>query len=107
MARAHYTAVNIAKNRLELVRTFDFDQVTDFIEDKVIVDSSGVPSETGNYRRTTGVSNVSSNLVELTVTVDIRNRQTLEFTPSKEQLSTFFANYLDPGGGTAPPPPSS
>lgn len=107
MARAHYTAVNIAKNRLELVRTFDFDQVENFLENKVVVDTSGIPSETGNYRRTTEVSNVSSNLVEVTVDVEIRNRRTLEFTPSHEQLSTFFADYLEPGGGTAPAPPSS
>lgn len=107
MARAHYTAINIAKNRLELVRTFDFDQVNNFLENRVVVDTSGIPSETGNYRRTTEVSNVSSNLVEVTIDVEIRNRQTLEFTPSHEQLSAFFADYLEPGGGTAPAPPSS
>ena len=65
MARAHYTAINIAKNRMELVRTFDFGQVDDFLEDKVVVDASGVPDAVGNYRRTTEVSNVSSNLLEL------------------------------------------
>jgi type II secretory pathway pseudopilin PulG len=106
MARAHYTAINIAKNRLELVRTFDFGQVDDFLEDKVVVDASGVPDSMGNYRRSTEVGNVSSNLLELTVTVDIRNRQTLVFNPANEQLSTYFAEYLPPGGGTAPPPPS-
>ena len=106
MARAHYTAINIAKNRLELVRTFDFDQVANFIEDKVVVDASGVPSTVGNYRRTTQISAVSDNLLELTVTVDLRNRQTLAFTPAKEVLNTYFAKYLEPGGGTAPPPPS-
>jgi type II secretory pathway pseudopilin PulG len=106
MARAHYTAINIAKNRMELMRTFDFGQVDDFLEDKVVVDASGVPSTEGNYRRSTEVNNVSSNLVELTVTVDIRNRQTLVFNPANEQLSTYFAEYLKPGGGTAPPPPS-
>ncbi len=106
MARAHYTAINIAKNRLELVRTFDFDQVANFIEDKVVVDASGVPSTVGNYRRTTQISAVSDNLLELTVTVDLRNRQTLAFTPAKEVLNTYLAKYLEPGGGTAPPPPS-
>ena len=106
MARAHYTAINIAKNRLELVRRFDFGQVDDFIEDKVLVDASGIPTTEGNYRRTTEISNVSSNLLELTVTVDIRNRKTLVFNPANQQLSTYFANYLEPGGGTAPPPPT-
>lgn len=106
MARAHYTAINIAKNRLELVRTFDFGQVDDFLETDIIVDASGAPSSEGNYRRSTAVSMVSSNLLELTVTVDIRNRQTLIFNPANEQLSTYFAEYLAPGGGTAPPPPA-
>jgi hypothetical protein len=107
MARAHYTAINIAKNRLELVRTFDFDQVDDFTEDKVVVDESGNPAADGNYRRSTLVSNISSNLLELTVTVGIRNRRTLEFNPANQSLSTYFADYLEPGGGTAPPPPGS
>ncbi len=107
MARAHYTAINIAKNRLELVRTFDFDQVGNFIEDKVVVDASGVPSTEGNYRRTTQIGTVSANLLELTVTVDLRNRKTLAFTPAKEVLATYIANYLEPGGGTAPAPPSA
>ncbi len=106
MARAHYTAINIAKNRMELVRTFDFGQVDDFLENNVVVDASGMPSTEGNYRRSTEVSTVSSNLLELIVTVDIRNRQTLAFNPANEQLRTYFAEYLEPGGGTAPPPPS-
>jgi type II secretory pathway pseudopilin PulG len=106
MARAHYTAINIAKNRLELVRTFDFEQVNNFEESRVVVDESGIPSPIGNYRRTTVIDNVSSNLVQLTVTVDLRNRRTLAFTPSKEVLSVYFAQYLDSGGGTAPAPPT-
>ena len=106
MARAHYTAINIAKNRLELVRTFDFDQVDEFIESNVIVDESGLPDVNGYYRRSTEIDNVSSNLLELTVTVDIRNRRTLQFNPANQSLSTYFAKYLPPGGGTAPPPPS-
>lgn len=105
MARGHYTAINIAKNRMELVRTFDFGQVADFIEDKVVVDASGIPNTAGHYRRTTQVSTVSGNLLELTVTVDLRNRKTLAFTPAKETVSTYIAEYLDSGGGTAPAPP--
>lgn len=107
MARAHYTAINIAKNRMELVRTFDFGQVDDFLEDQVVVDASGTPSATGNYRRSTKTNSIKTNLIELTVTVEIRNRKTLEFMPAKEEISTYFAEYLEPGGGTAPPPPST
>ena len=105
MAREHYTAINIAKNRMELVRTFDFGQVDDFTEDNVMVDSSGTPDTEGYFRRTTEVSNVSSNLVEITITVDIRNRKTLVFNPANEVLSTYFAEYLASGGGTSPATP--
>lgn len=106
MARAHYTAINIAKNRMELVRTFDYGQVGNFLEDKVNVDASGIPSTLGNFRRSTEVSNVSSNLLELSVTVEIRDRVTLGFGSSQEKLITYFAEYLSeessPGGGVAP-----
>lgn len=106
MARAHYTAVNIAKNRMELVRTFGYGQVSDFYEDKVIVDYTGMPDPNGHYRRTTSASNVSSNLLELTIKVDIRNRKTLLFTPAHQTVNTYMAKYLESGGGTAPAPPS-
>jgi hypothetical protein len=103
MARAHYTAINIAKNRMELIRTFDFGQVDDFLEDKVNINASGLPSTLGNYRRSTQVSNVSPNLLELSVIVEIRDRKTLAFSGSQEDLSTYFAEYLteesSPGGG--------
>ena len=103
MARAHYTAINIAKNRMELIRTFEFGQVDGFLEDKVSVDASGVPSTLGNFRRSTQVSNVSANLLELSVIVEIRDRKTLGFSGRQEDLSTYFAEYLteasSPGGG--------
>lgn len=103
MARAHYTAINIAKNRMELVRTFDFGQVDDFLEDKVNVDASGSPTTLGYFRRSTQVSNVSANLLELNVIVEIRDRKTLGFNGRQENLTTYFAEYLSeessPGGG--------
>jgi hypothetical protein len=102
-ARAHYTAINIAKNRMELIRTFEFGQVDDFLEDKVNIDASGMPSTLGNFRRSTQVSNVSSNLLELAVIVEIRDQKTLAFSGSQEDLTTYFAEYLTeqsaPGGG--------
>jgi hypothetical protein len=105
MARAHYTAINIAKNRMELIRTFDFGQVDDFLEDKVNIDASGIPSNLGNFRRSTQVINVNPNLLELSVIVEIRDRKTLGFSGSQEYLKTYFAEYLteesSPGGGVA------
>lgn len=106
MARSHYVAINIAKNRMELVRTFGFDHVHEFLEDKVLVNANGLPSTEGDYRRTTQISNISVNLVELFITIDIRNRKSLEFSGEQELLTTYIANYLEQGGGTAPATPS-
>ena len=93
-ARSHYVAVNIAKNRLEKGRTFGYDQLSVFAEDDVIVDISGAADADGNYRRTTVVSNVTSNLVEMIVTVEIRDRVTRQFSSKKsEQIQTYFADY--------------
>lgn len=106
MARGHYTAINIAKNRMELVRTFDFDQVHNFQENNMVVDSSGLADPDGLYRRSTEFSPVgaNNNLIELTVTVDIRNRQTLQFNPANEVLKTYFAKYLASEASSGPTP---
>lgn len=94
MARAHYTAANIAKNRMELVRTFGFDQVDNFLEDNVRIDASGQPDLTGKYRRSTTIAPQKGNLIELTITVEIQDRKTLRFKGRKEALETYFAQYL-------------
>lgn len=92
ITREHYTAVNIAKNRTELARTFDFNTLPEFSEDQQLVDLSGEPldGDTGRYRRTTVVA-LTNNVAELTVTVEIRNHKTLEFEGSQEQIKTFIA----------------
>jgi len=106
MARAHYTAINIAKNRMEVMRTLGFGQADDFLEEKMLVDASGLPDAEGGYRRTTQISAVSSNLVEIAITVEIRDRKTLGFKGRNEHLTTYFADYLTEdssvGGGVAP-----
>jgi prepilin-type N-terminal cleavage/methylation domain-containing protein len=94
MARGHYTAINIAKNRLELARTVDFGQLASYAESNVVVNVSGEPDTEGHYRRTTDISNFSGNLVEIAIKVDLRNRRTLDFTPANEQLTSYIANYL-------------
>ncbi len=93
-AREHYSAINIAKNRIELVRTFEFGQVNDFLETDTTVDHSGAPDIEGRFRRSTTRALVSSNLIEMAVTVEIRDRITLEFDGESEKLTTYFAEYL-------------
>lgn len=94
MARAHYTAINIAKNRLELIRSFDHDQRLDFEESNVLINNHGLPSQTGHYRRSTTFTEVSSNITEVAISVDIRDRKTLKFDGRTETLNSFFALYL-------------
>jgi type II secretory pathway pseudopilin PulG len=93
-ARAQYTAVNMAKNRFERARSFDFDQLHLFHESQVVVDHDGQPSANGNYRRTTTVSNVNNRLKEMTVNIEIKNRISTEFRPG-ENLRMYFADYVE------------
>jgi prepilin-type N-terminal cleavage/methylation domain-containing protein len=93
-ARSHYIAVNIAKNRLEKGRTFGFDQLAVFSEDDIVIDSSGAADSGGDYRRTTVVLDATSNLVEMIVTVEIRDKITRQFSSRKsETVRTYFSDY--------------
>ena len=94
MSRDHYIAANLAKDRMELARTFDFEELPRLRESQLLIDESGIPNLAGHYRRTTTVSAVSSNLFELAVTVDIQNRKTLQFAPAEQTISTYIAKHL-------------
>ena len=95
MASDRYTSANIAKNRLELVRTFGFEQIPDFNELAVTVDSSGIPSQQlGNFSRTTTITTIHTNLYELAINVKIRNRRTLAFDNAGETINTYVSKHL-------------
>ena len=98
-ARSHYTAVNIAKNRLERASALGFDQLPDFHEADVVVDHSGNPAAYGHYRRSTTVLEAGTNLRELVVAVEIRNRLSTDFDGEIETVSSYHADYLEPDGG--------
>lgn len=93
MAREHYTAVNIAKNRVELARTFSFEALSGFGENDVLTDAFGEPTAAGagNYRRSTSINLVTNNLMELTVNVDIRNHRTWEFDGAHQEVKSFIS----------------
>ena len=93
-ARDHYIAANLAKDRIELARTFEFEQVPELREQALIVDHSGIASAYGHYRRTTTITSLGTNLYELAVTVDIQNRKTLEFSPAEQSVTTYIAKHL-------------
>ena len=97
-ARSHYQAANIAKNRLERIKTFDFDQIEEFEEDEVLVDTSGSPVANSNFRRTTTVTLERYNLKNVRVEVGIRNPVSREFDGEEETIQTYIADFADTPG---------
>jgi len=94
-ARDHYIAVNIAKNRIEGVQVFDYEQLDRLEESATVVDESGNPSSGGHFRRTTTVSNVKTNLREVVVTVDILDRESVSFAGENEMIRSYVADIFE------------
>jgi hypothetical protein len=92
-SRSHYTAVNIAKNRIERASVFAFSELDSLAESYVSVDTSGTPYPSGDYRRTTVFSNVTSRLKAMTVTVEIRDRISRLFGRERETLCTYVTDF--------------
>ena len=92
MARSHYTAINIAKNRLERAKTVEYDELQFLTENDVVIDASGRADSTGNYRVNTSVSQSQTNLMELVVTVGMRNPLSLAFEGEGESIQTYVAD---------------
>lgn len=96
-ARSHYAAANIAKNRIEKLRTFDLDQLSLLNEHQVQIDHLGNPDGDGDFRRTTFVTNITQTLLDVTVTVEIRNRISWRFEDGgRESVSTYLTEFTEP-----------
>lgn len=95
-SRLHYTAVNLARNRIEQSRSFDFKDLAYLRESATVVGVKGSPDAKGDFRRTTQVSNVFTNLALVTVTVEIKNRYTTRFDGKNQKVSTYLADYQAP-----------
>jgi type II secretory pathway pseudopilin PulG len=97
-ARRHYVAINIAKNRVERARTFDWLQLDTFQETDTPVDVNGKTTDpsSADYHRTTTVNQVGERLLEFTVRVEIRDKVTLGFDGEYEEMKTYIAHYMDP-----------
>ncbi|MFC1453380.1 prepilin-type N-terminal cleavage/methylation domain-containing protein [Verrucomicrobiota bacterium] len=94
-AREHYTAINIAKNRIERARVMEWDELPFLSETNVPVTASGAPTmQQGNYRRSTIVTSVTYNLIQVAVTVDIRNRKTRQFDGNGETVQSLIADVM-------------
>jgi Tfp pilus assembly protein PilV len=96
MARDHYVAANIARNRLEKAKQFNFSAVASFRETAQSVDIAGnrVSSNAAMFIRSTTITNVLgyTNLLSLIVTVQIRDRNTRTYRGESETIQTYLAD---------------
>lgn len=90
-ARVRYTAISLAKNRLERVSLFPFDQVELCAHGALVMNRHGVPTYRGDYRLSTKVSTYGPHLKEVVVTVDILNRRTYCFDGETQEIATLVA----------------
>jgi len=69
LACDYYKAMTIARNRIQRVQQFAYSSIPLTSENQVPVDGRGNMTSAGIYRRTTIVSNVSPDLLKITVQV--------------------------------------
>lgn len=96
-ARNQYIAVTLCKNRLERARNFDLIDLHLLAEQDLAVDDNGAPMAGGTFARTTVVNtNIAPGLVEVTVTVKVRNKRTGLYGPAQESMDMKYTEYLVP-----------
>lgn len=93
IARMHYQAANIARNRLERGRALGFSQLAECAESRVRVDCFGAPDKRGRFRRSTEVNAISDSLREVIVTVEIQDRVKVAFIGESEIVQSTIADF--------------
>lgn len=98
-SRAHYIAINITKNRIEQVRNMrraDYEQIGNMMESDTLVNAKSEITPNGKFRRTTKIHTTPVlGLLEIDVTVEIKNPITLQFSGENEHLKSYMAKLLD------------
>ncbi|MCX6995921.1 MAG: prepilin-type N-terminal cleavage/methylation domain-containing protein [Kiritimatiellaeota bacterium] len=89
-ARDHYVAISLAFNRVERIRNLTDVDPSLMVESQVVITENGAPSANGNYRRTTTVTHLGTNLTAVLCQVDIRNRKNQAFDGKNETLNTVL-----------------
>lgn len=92
-ARERYQAVTLAKNRLERIRVLPYDQFDLLQESSVRVNHAGAPTRSGRFLRTTEVTDLGADAKEIVVSVAVRNRVTLRFDRSPEEVTSCIARF--------------
>ena len=88
-----YTAYQIAKNRVETLRSFSFSDAASANETSTVVNDNGAPDSNGNFIRSTEMTsdyNGDSNLLQAVVTVYYKVRNTQSSQPM--QITTVLYN---------------
>ena len=100
-ARAHYTAINIAKNQVEQIRNMrraDYAQIFAMAENGVTVNAKGIhhDDKTDKFFRITTITADAHNdyRLDIDVLVEIRNPITLGFEGESEHLKSYMAHLL-------------
>lgn len=93
MAREYQQAVGMADDRIERIKTFDYDQLLLIAEDNVRVDEYGDANPEGQFLRNTEVVTFTNGLCrEVSVTVQVLNRKSRRFDTPGVTLRTLVAN---------------
>lgn len=89
-----YMAHNLAKSRLETLKTMSFGSLGSAAETDTILDSNGVPDIDGTFKRNTSVTtgyNGDNQLAQVTVTVDYKVKNA--FAGKPVSLHTVVFEY--------------
>ncbi|MBN2163950.1 MAG: prepilin-type N-terminal cleavage/methylation domain-containing protein [Pontiellaceae bacterium] len=85
-------AVQLIRNRVERMDLSDFSDLDMWSVDRLIVDESGVSDSAGRYRLTTEVTHPYTNLAQVYVKVETKDRMTLQFGTMTEEVTTYLSN---------------
>ncbi len=86
------TSVQLAVNRIEKMDMAGFDDLPAWTVGDLVCDGQGNPSRHGNFRISTEVAYVQTNLAEIVIQVATRNRISLEFDKSPEQITSYLTD---------------
>jgi hypothetical protein len=90
----HYLATTLAHNRIEKMRAMPVQNLALFTEEDIILDGQGNPDDNGIFRRTVTVSDAPTpDVVQVTVAVEIRNRETGAFEGKREVVNGLLTNF--------------
>jgi hypothetical protein len=93
-ASNHYRATCLARNRLQRAMSLDLDSIELMDETMVEIDWDGNVDLQGTFRRTTIVSNITDDCVEITVRVHYPMPKTGGVTDAPIVMSTMIARQM-------------